>query len=148
MKVGIYMKIGIGNDHHGLKIKNKLVKYLTKKGYEVINYGTDTKASVDYPDYAFQVGKAVSTSEVDLGILICKTGIGMSIACNRVKGARCAKVATLKETKLARLHNNANVIALSGDMSVFKAKDLVDLFVKTKYSNEERHNRRISKLDL
>lgn len=148
MKVGINMKIGIGNDHHGLKIKNKLVKYLTKKGYEVVNYGTNTSESVDYPDYALLVGTAVSNNSIDLGILICKTGIGMSIACNRIKGARCAKVATVKETKLSRLHNNANVIALSGDMTVYKAKDLVDTFVKTKYLGEERHNRRIVKLDL
>lgn len=141
------MRIGIGNDHHGLKLKNKLVKYLTKRGHEVINYGTDTKLPVDYPDYAKKVGMAVSDKSVDLGILICKTGIGMAMACNRINGARCAKVTTIKDTKLSRLHNDANVIALSGDMMVFRAKDLVDAFIETKYSNEERHNRRIKKMD-
>ncbi len=142
------MKIGIGNDHHGLRIKNKLIKYLTKKGYEVINYGTDTPSSVDYPDYAKIVGNAVVNKEIDFGILICKTGIGMSIACNRIKGARCAKLSNLKETKLARLHNNANVIAFNSDMPIFRVKDIVDIFIKTTYSNGERHNRRIEKMDL
>ena len=142
------MKIGIGNDHKGLKLKNKLYKYLTKNGFDIVDYGTNDNTSVDYPDYAQKVGTDVNTKSIDLGILICGTGIGMSISCNKVKGARCAKVNTVKEAKLAKLHNNANVIALSGSTFGYKAKKLVNTFINTNYSNEERHNRRISKIEL
>lgn len=142
------MKIGIANDHHGVKMKNKLVKYLKKRKYEVVDYGTHDNQSVDYPDYAKIVAQNVSNKSLDMGILICKSGIGMSIACNRIKGARCSKVTTIKEAMLTRQHNNANVITLNSDMFIFKAKDLVDAFLKTPYTNEERHNRRIEKLDL
>ena len=142
------MKIGIGNDHKGLKLKNKLYKYLTKNGFDIVDYGTNDNTSVDYPDYAQKVGTDVSAKSIDLGILICGTGIGMSISCNKVKGARCAKVNTVKEAKLAKLHNNANVIALSGSTFGYKAKKLVNTFINTNYSNEERHNRRISKIEL
>ncbi len=142
------MKIGIANDHKGLKLKNKLIKQLNKKGYEVINYGTNDNISVDYPDYAKQIGTDVSSNKLDLGILICGTGIGMSIACNKVKGARCAKVNTVKEAKLAKEHNNANVLAIGGNTFTFKAKKIVNTFLETSYSNEERHNRRISKIEL
>lgn len=141
------MKIGIGNDHHGVKLKSKLIKYLQKKGYEVINYGSDLKESVDYPDYANLVAKSVSQNEIDFGILICNSGIGMSIACNRVKGARCAKINTLKEAKSSRLHNNANVVALASTTPYYKVKDILDVFLKTTYSNGERHNNRIAKID-
>ena len=142
------MKIGIGNDHKGLKLKNKLYKYLTKNGFDIVDYGTNDNTSVDYPDYAQKVGTDVSAKSIDLGILICGTGIGMSISCNKVKGARCAKVNTVKEAKLAKLHNNAKVIALSGSTFGYKAKKLVNTFINTNYSNEERHNRRISKIEL
>lgn len=141
------MNIGIANDHKGLKLKKKLVKYLYKKGYKMYNYGTNTEESVDYPDYAKAVGKAVANSELELGILICGTGIGMSIACNKVKGARCAKVSSVKEAKLSKQHNNANVIALNGDMPSYKAKDIIDAFIKTKFTEEERHVKRIEKID-
>jgi ribose 5-phosphate isomerase B len=143
----VCIKIGIGNDHQGLKLKKKLVRYLYKKGYKVFNYGTNTEESVDYPDYANAVGKSVSSKEIDLGILICGTGIGMSIACNRIKGARCAKVSNVKETKLAKEHNDANVVALNGDMPLYKAKDIIDAFLKTSFTNDERHLRRLEKVD-
>ena len=142
------MKIGIGNDHKGLKLKKKIFKYLTRNGFDIVDYGTNDNTSVDYPDYAQKVGTDVSTKSIDLGILICGTGIGMSISCNKVKGARCAKVNTVKEAKLAKLHNNANIIALSGSTFGYKAKKLVNTFINTNYSNEERHNRRISKIEL
>lgn len=142
------MKIGIGNDHKGLKLKKKIFKYLTRNGFDIVDYGTNDNTSVDYPDYAQKVGTDVSTKSIDLGILICGTGIGMSISCNKIKGARCAKVNTVKEAKLAKLHNNANVIALSGSTFGYKAKKLVNTFINTNYSNEERHNRRIRKIEL
>lgn len=141
------MKIGIANDHHGVKLKNKLVKYLKKKNIEIYDLGTDNNQSVDYPDYAKAVGQAVADGRLDLGILICKTGIGMSIACNRVKGARCAKVCNISEAKASKEHNGANVLALNSDMFVFKAKDIVDAFIKTPFTNEERHVRRIGKIE-
>ena len=107
------MKIAIANDHNGINIKTMLKKYLEELGYEVLDFGSNTSESVDYPNYAFKVGKSVASKESDLGILICGTGIGMSIACNKVKGVRCAKVSNLEESILSRQHNNANVIALS-----------------------------------
>jgi ribose 5-phosphate isomerase B len=142
------MKIGIGNDHKGLKLKNQLYQYLYKNGFDIVDYGTNDNTSVDYPDYAKKIGTDVSSKTLDLGILICGTGIGMSISCNRIKGARCAKVNTVKESKLARLHNDANVIALGGNNMGYKAKRMVKAFINTNYSNEERHNKRIEKIEL
>lgn len=137
------MKIGIATDHHGIKIKEELINYLNKKGNEVVNYGPNTRDSVDYPEYAFKIGKSIQNKEIDLGILLCKTGIGMSIAANKVNGVRCAKVDNIKEAKLAREHNDANVIALSAEQPLFVLKDIIDVFIKTKFSNEERHQKRI-----
>lgn len=137
------MKIGIATDHHGIKTKQKLINYLNKRGNEVVNYGPDSEESVDYPEFAFKIGNAIKNGEIELGILLCKTGIGMSIAANKVKGVRCAKVSNLKEAKLSRQHNDANVIAISAEQPLFKMKDIIDVFVKTKFSLEERHQRRV-----
>ena len=139
-------KIGIASDHRGFKLKQKLTKYLTKKGYTVIDYGCDDRASHDYPEYGFKLGKAVRDNKVEKGIAICGSGIGISIACNKVDGVRCAHVSTIKETKMTRIDNDANVIAISGAMSSFKALDIVDAFLKTPFSNGERHVRRIQKI--
>ncbi len=106
------MKIAIANDHAGVDYKNLLVKYLTVKGYEVINLGTDTALSVDYPDYAEKVAKAVQEKNADLGILICGTGIGMSIAANKFKGIRAALCGDCYSAELTRKHNDANVLCL------------------------------------
>lgn len=141
------MKIGIATDHRGVKIKKNLIKYLNKKGFKVIDYGPYNEEAVDYPDYAFLIGEKINSFEIDLGILICGTGIGMSIACNKVNGIRCAKVDNLEEAKYARSHNGANVITLSSKMSVFKMKDILDVFLNTDFSNEERHIRRVKKID-
>ncbi len=141
------MKIGIATDHRGVKIKKNLIKYLNKKGFEVIDYGPYNEEAVDYPDYAFLIGEKINSFEIDLGILICGTGIGMSIACNKVKGIRCAKVDNLEEAKYAKLHNCANVVTLSSKMSIFKMKDILDVFLNTDFSNEERHIRRVEKID-
>ena len=140
------MKIGIASDHAGFVKKEKLVKYLKKKHYEVVDYGTDSKMSVDYPDYAKKVCYGINNNEVEIGILICYTGIGMSIAANKVDNIRCAKVDNVKEAELTRLHNNSNVIALSARKSMFEIKDIIDKFLKTNFSNEERHIRRVNKL--
>lgn len=140
------MKIGIANDHRGYKLKLKLVDYLKKKGYEVTDYGTDSTISVDYPDYGILLGEKVRDKEVDYGIAICGSGIGISIACNKVKGVRCAKVNNTREAKLCRQDNNANIIALNEKMYVFEAKDIIDTFLKTEYKEEERYQRRIDKI--
>ena len=106
------MKIAIANDHAGVDYKNLLVRHLTDKGYEVINLGTDTALSVDYPDYAEKVAKAVQEKNADLGILICGTGIGMSICANKVKGVRAALCGDCYSAELTRKHNDANVLCL------------------------------------
>ena len=141
------MKIGIGNDHRGYKLKNEIVEYLKKLGYEVVNYGSDTEESVDYPVYAFKVGEAVAKGEVDRGILICRTGIGMSIACNKVKGVRCAKVDNVEEAALTRLDNDANVIAISYVKEITEIKEMIKTFLEMKFSDEERHHRRVEMID-
>ena len=107
------MTIGITNDHRGVKVKQFLTEYLTELGYNVIDYGTDTEEPADFPDYAKKLGMGVLNKEVELGIAICGTGIGMSIALNKMKGIYCAKVSTVSEATLSRAHNNANVIAIS-----------------------------------
>lgn len=138
------MKIGIGNDHRGVKLKEKIMKYLHDNGITCINYGTDSDESVDYVDYAVKVGNAINNKEIDLGILICGTGIGMSIAANKIKGIRCARVVNVNEAVLAREHNMANVIALSENTPDYE--NIVKTFINTKESTEERHIRRVNKI--
>ena len=140
------MNIGIANDHRGYELKQKLTDYLTKKGYNVINFGTDSIESADYPDYAIKLCNAVIKEQVIYGIAICGNGIGMCIACNKVKGIRCAKVSTSKEAKMCRLHNDANVIAIGSDLSFLEIKDIIDNFLMTNFSEDERHVRRIEKI--
>jgi ribose 5-phosphate isomerase B len=139
------MKIVIANDHGGLNLKKYLYDHL-KEDYDILNIGAETQEGVDYPDYAIMVGKLVSNKEVDLGILICRTGIGMSIACNKIQGALCAKVSNQKEAKLSKLHNNANVITLSGTMNEEKALKIVKVFIETPFSKHPRHIRRVKKI--
>ena len=138
------MVIGIANDHAGFKRKNEIISYLNELGYEVKNYGTDTEDSVDYPVYAFKIGEAINNKEIDLGILICHTGIGMSIAANKVKNIRCAKVDTKEDAYLSRSHNNANVLALNDSKNLEEVKEIIKIFLETEFSNEERHERRVN----
>lgn len=141
------MKVGIANDHRGFKLKNEILDYLKSLGYEVINYGSDTEEPVDYPIYAFKIGEAVKKGEIDRGILICRTGIGMSIACNKVKGVRCAKVDNVEEAALTRLDNDANVIAISYVKDITEIKEMIKTFLEIKFSDEERHHRRVNLID-
>ena len=140
-------KIGIASDHRGYKMKQKLTKYLNEKGYTVVDYGGDGFKDDDYTEYGFKLGKAIKKGEIEQGIAICGSGIGISIACNKIKTVRCAKVNNVKEVKWARSDNNANVIALSAKMPLFRAKDIVDVFLKVDFSGKERHQRRIDALD-
>lgn len=139
--------IGLASDHRGFALKQKLTKYLEKKGYTVIDYGTDSKGTSDYPIYGFRLGEAIRDHEVLKGIAICGSGIGISMACNKVQGVRCAKVNNVKEVKWTCRDNDANVIALSSKTPTFRAKDIVDVFLKTNFSNLERHKKRIDMLN-
>ena len=141
------MKIGIGNDHHGVHLKQVISKYLVQQGYEVINFGTDTTENVDYTTYAFQIGEAVRDHKIDYGILICGSGIGMSIACNKVCHVRCAKVNNIHEVEMTRRDNNANVMALGETISDDLALDMVKTFLNTPFMNHERYQRRIKEID-
>ncbi len=140
------MKIGIANDHRGLNLKNYLKEELTKLGYEVINYGTDTEDSVDYPDYAFKLGESVVNKDIDYGIAICGSGIGISIACNKVKGVRCAKVSNIEEAKYTREDNNSNIVAFGEKTTNQNALEIVKTFINTPFSNLDKHINRINKI--
>lgn len=140
------MRIGICNDHRGFYLKNVLVSFLEDKGYEVINYGTDSDESVDFPDYAFKLGDAIVGGEVDLGVAICGTGIGMSIALNKTKGVVCAKISNVSEAMFCRSHNNANCIAMSEDVSEDDACSMVMKFINTPFSNIDKYIRRNKKI--
>lgn len=141
------MKIGLASDHGGYKLKEKIKNYLNKRKIEIIDYGTNSTESVDYPDFAHKLCKGINNKDVDYGIAICSTGIGISIACNKVKGIRCAKVDNVEEAKMTRLDNDANCLALNGKMPTYLAKDIIDIFINTDFSNLERHKRRIKKLE-
>ncbi len=140
------MKVGIASDHRGYKLKEKLKKYLTKKGYEVLDLGTNSPESCDYSDYGIALGEKVRDKEVEFGIAVCGTGIGISIACNKVKGIRCARITNSRDAKETRIHNNANIVALNEKLFFFEAKDIVDTFLNTKYVADERFERRINKM--
>ncbi|MBP5678599.1 MAG: RpiB/LacA/LacB family sugar-phosphate isomerase [Bacilli bacterium] len=135
------MKIGFASDHRGFQLKNELIKNL-KDQYEVEDYGTHTEESTDYPYYAFKLGEHVQKQDVDFGVAICGTGIGISIACNKMKGIRCAKVDTIEEVIATRKDNDSNIIAFGEKMPVEKALEMVKTFVETPTSEEEKHIRR------
>lgn len=141
------MKISIGCDHSALELKNIIIDHLKESGHEVIDRGTYTKDSCDYTDYGFMVAKDIQNKEVDRGIVICFTGIGMSIIANKVKGVRCALVCNKDAAILTREHNDTNCLALSAKYTgpAF-AKDIVDAWLNTEFSNNERHKRRIDKI--
>ena len=123
------MKIGIANDHRGIETKQKLTEYLTNKGYDVVNYGTNTEGRVDYTTYGFLIGEKVASGEVDYGIAICGSAIEISIACNKVKGVRCGKVNSEEEAIHGRERDFVNVIALSGMTPIEENIKIVDAFL-------------------
>lgn len=140
------MKIGIATDHRGAEIKKEVIKILEEKGYEIHDYSPVNTPTDDYIDFAIETCKAYLNNEVDFGVLLCRTGIGMSIAANKIKGIRCAKVATKEEAELTRFDNNSNVIALNYNYSLEQLAELIETFVESPFSNEERHIRRVEKL--
>lgn len=137
------MKIAIGNDHVAVDLKNHITKYLEDKGYTVVNFGTDSTDSCDYPVYGEKVGRAVAGGECDLGILICGTGIGISLAANKVKGVRAAVCSEPYSARLTRQHNNANIIAFGARVvGSAMAEMIVDEFLNAEYQGG-RHQRRV-----
>ena len=141
------MKVGISNDHSAVELKNSVMSHLKEKGYEVVNYGTDSTESYDYPLAGATLAKAIQNREVDLGIAICGTGVGISIACNKHKGIRACCCSEATSARLTREHNNANIICFGARIvSTELANDIVDAFLKTEFSNGERHNKRIRQI--
>lgn len=137
------MKIAIGNDHVAVDMKNHISAYLAEKGYEIINFGTDSTERADYPVYGKLVADAVASGQCDLGILICGTGIGISLAANKVKGIRAAVCSEPYSARLTRQHNNANIIAFGARVvGTATAEMIVDEFLSAEYEGG-RHQRRI-----
>ena len=140
--------IGIGSDHGGFALKEAIKKHLEERGLEYKDYGTYSSASCDYPVYGRAVAKAVAAGECQLGILICGTGIGISITANKVPGVRAALCSDCFSAEATRLHNNANILALGARvLGEGLALKIVDTFLDTPFSNDERHIRRISMIE-
>ncbi len=138
------MKIAIGNDHAGVALKNHIQRYLEQKGYTVVNFGTDTQDSCDYPRYGKLVADAVVSKDCDLGILICGTGVGISIAANKVKGVRAVVCSEPCSAKLSREHNHANIVAFGARIvGSAMAERIVDSFLSATEDNSPRHRSRI-----
>lgn len=141
------MTIALGSDHGGFELKDLIIDHLKKQGIETIDCGTNSEVSCDYSDYAQKVCKLVNNKEADRGILICGTGIGMSIAANKTKGIRCALCGDVFSAKATRAHNDANVLALGGRVvGPGLALEIVDAYICTQFSGDERHKRRIGKV--
>ena len=140
------MKIAIGNDHGAVELKNHLLGWLQANGYEVLNVGTDSTESTDYPIYAERVAKAVLSGDCDKGILICGTGIGISISANKIHGVRCALCSEPVSTALSRQHNDANIVAMGArTIGPVMAEEIVRTFLTTEFQGG-RHARRVEKI--
>ena len=140
--------ISIGSDHGGYELKMAVIEHLNSKGIECKDYGCYSLDSCDYPEFGRAAAKAVASGECEKGIVICTTGIGISITANKVKGVRCALCTNTELAKMTRLHNNSNMLALGASVvSKELAMDIVDTFLNTEFSEEERHQRRIDKIE-
>ncbi len=140
------MKIALGADHRGLDFKNKIKSHLLDKSIEVTDFGAFSEESTDYPDYGLKAGEEVSSGKAAFGILVCWTGNGMAIAANKVKGVRAGLVLNVEMAELARSHNDANVLVLSGKYTPAELlNEIVDKFLATKFEGG-RHKRRIDKI--
>ena len=141
------MKIAIGCDHGALDLKNAVAKHLQAQGHEVRDFGTYTAASCDYPEFAAAAAQAVANGECERGIVLCTTGIGVSITANKVRGIRCALLSDVLSARMTRLHNDTNMMALgAGIVGQNLALEIVDTWIGTAFSGEERHQRRIDKV--
>ncbi|MBQ6906879.1 MAG: ribose 5-phosphate isomerase B [Clostridia bacterium] len=138
--------IGLGSDHGGFELKNYVKDWLVKKGYEVMDFGSHNEESVDYPDIAKEVCNAVVSGEVECGMLFCGTGIGMSIAANKINGIRAACVSDTFSAKMTKQHNNANVICLGGrTLGSELAKEIIEAYLKEDFEGG-RHEKRVNKI--
>ena len=141
------MKIAVACDHGALALKNKVIAHLEAKGHEVVNFGTDTLDSCDYPEFAGPAAKAVASGACEKGIVMCTTGIGVSIVANKVDGIRCALLSDKMSARLTREHNDTNMMALgAGVVGEMLALEIVDTWLETEFSHNERHQRRIDKV--
>jgi len=141
------MKISIACDHGALVLKNKIVAHLTAKGHEMVDFGTHTLDSCDYPDFAAPAAKAVASGECEKGIVLCTTGIGVSITANKVNGIRCALLSDVMSARMTREHNDTNMMAIgAGVVGEKLALEIVDTWLGTEFSHNERHQRRINKV--
>ena len=140
--------IAIASDHGGFALKEKVIEFLEKKGLEYKDFGCYDTASCDYPDYAKPAAKAVASGECEKGIVICTTGIGVSICANKVPGVRCALCSDPVTARLTRQHNDTNVVAIgAGVVGELLALEIIDIFLSTEFSNEPRHVRRVEKME-
>lgn len=140
--------IALGCDHGGFELKNKIIEYLEKNNIEYKDFGTYSTESTDYPIYGKKVAESVASGECEKGILICTTGIGISITANKVKGIRAALCHDVFSAKSTRLHNNANILAMGGGVvGTGLALEITDAFLNTEFSNEERHIRRVNMIE-
>lgn len=141
------MKIAIACDHGAYLLKNKVADHLRKQGFQVEDFGTNGPESCDYPDFAAKAARAVASGEYDKGIVLCTTGIGVSITANKVKGIRCALLSDVLSAKMTRLHNDTNMMALgAGIVGENLALEIVDTWLSTPFSGEARHQKRIDKV--
>ncbi len=144
-RVDVGMKIAIGSDHAGYPYKKPIISLLKELGHDVIDMGTDSLASTDYPIYAFKVGEAVRDKVADLGVLICGTGIGVSIAANKVKGVRAGACQSDFAARAMREHNNANILCLGSRINTLaEVLEFVKIYLDSEYTAGERHERRIN----
>lgn len=141
------MKIALASDHGGFTLKEEIEKHLICRGFQVLDLGTHSEESVDYPVFGKRIGEAVTGGEADLGIAFCGTGMGISIACNKVRGVRCAVATSLFMAEMAKKHNNANILALGGRiLAPAEAIRMVDMWLDSPFEGE-RHGRRVRLLD-
>jgi len=141
------MRIAIASDHRGVDYKKRIIEFLKKEGHEVIDCSEVNTPTDDYPDFAFKVCDKVISNEADIGVLCCRTGIGMSIAANKVKGIRCAKVDSVEDAILSRNDNGANVLSFNYTKRFGKIKKIINAFINAEVLNDERHVRRVNKIN-
>ena len=139
------LRIAIGADHGGIEVKSAIIEALDTTGNQVVDYGTTSKDSVDYPDYANAVAQSVASGKADFGVLICKSGIGMSIAANRIRGVRAARLCSVEDATITREHNDSNVACLGArEMSTEDAVSILKAFITTSFEGG-RHVQRVAK---
>lgn len=140
------MKLGIASDHRGYKLKQQIIPILKNKGFDVLDFGTDSEVNVDYPDFAFLLSENVVKKNVEYGIALCGSGAGMTIACNKVKGIRCANISNAEAAKVARNDDNINVVAIEEKTDIDTAIAIIEAFISTPFSTVERYPRRERKI--